>query len=457
MDQFDTIAAIATPTGVGGIGVIRVSGPEALTILSKLFFKKSASFESHRLYHGWVKESLEGPVLDEGMASFMRAPHSFTGEDVVEVSGHGNPTLLKQILERFFFYGARPAEPGEFTKRAFLNGKLDLNQAEALNDLISSKTTFGIKGALKNLSGGLSSSLSGFKSRIIDLLAILESKIDFSEDLGDLDRVDFCKKIEKIVSDLRETIDRSQSSHLLREGIRVILFGKPNVGKSSLLNAILSRERAIVSQIPGTTRDTIEESFPYKGMLFHIIDTAGWREVNEEVEREGVKRTQGLLEGADIPLLVLDGSQGLTEEDYELLRRLSKEDLIIVVNKSDLDLFDSSKLTEIISNRESIFVSAKNGNNIESLKNMIFDFSMRKLNIGSQDQNPILITKRQSDSLMKAHNSMQSALFDVQNGIPEDCIAIKVKSSLLYLSEMTGENLSEEVISRVFSDFCVGK
>ena len=457
----DTIAAIATPPGVGGIGLIRASGPEAEGIARRLFrpLRPLSSFLSHHLYHGHIVAPETGDVLDEVLVSFLKAPGSFTGEDTLEISCHGGPLILRTVLDEVLRAGARPAERGEFTKRAFLNDRLDLAQAEAVLDVITAQTHAGLSAAVARLRGKLSGRIEAIRSEIIDLLAGIEAAIDFSEDDGvtetpgsDLPR------IQAVIDSLQTLAATYRRGRIYREGIGVVIAGRPNVGKSSLLNRLLGEKRAIVTSIPGTTRDFIEEAIDIGGIPVRLTDTAGIRPPEDAIEREGIDLVWERLAAADTVLVLLDGSAELTTDDRELLVKLREKPLLPAVNKSDLpQRLDEGSLREILPETapRPLRISAKYGDGIEALKQAICDTA---LVTPLQEMPEALIAHlRHKVALEKAAEGLIRARDGLRGGLPPELAALEIREALDALGEITGRTTTEDVLERIFMNFCIGK
>ena len=475
----DTIAAVATPPGEGGIGIIRVSGPQAFPIAERIFRRARASqhpLASHRLYFGTIRDPETGEVLDRALLLTFRAPHSYTGEDVVEFSCHGSPLLLRRVLQLIWREGARPAQPGEFTQRAFLNGKLDLAQAEAVADLIRARTESQLRAALYLHEGALSRTVRQLSDTLLALLAQVEATIDFSEEIGELDRDAFATQLSELQTQLEQLLMRARSGRLLREGVRVAIVGRPNVGKSSLLNALLGEDRAIVTPIPGTTRDLIEEAFQIQGVPIVVLDTAGLRECPDPVEQIGIERTHRAIEHADLLLMVCDLSEGLTEADRAILATLpADKPRILVWNKADLVPFaplpqvppisggnqatvppaDRGNLKEGVSkNAIAVRVSALTGEGLPALCEAILE----AVNLTGVGEESLLLThERHVQAVETARQHLISALEATRAGLPLEVLAVDLRGAWFALGEITGETVDEQLVNRIFRDFCIGK
>ena len=450
----DTIAAISTPLGEGGVGIIRISGPSSLSIIDRIF-KASAKARIKPRYatHGWIFAGHR--ALDEAVLTYYKAPSSYTGEDVAEISCHGGITVLKAVLSLIIKKGARLAERGEFTKRALLNGKMDLSKAEAVIDMVKARTNEASLLAASHLYGSLASKMHGIRQKMIDLLTKIEVSIDYPEDTGIVNSRDQAVTIRQAIQSVDKLIMTADMGKMHREGLTAAIIGRPNVGKSSLLNALLKNERAIVDKQPGTTRDVIEEAINIKGTPFKLIDTAGIRESRNSVERLGIERANKATEDADMILLVLDISEKLIREDLSLINRVVGRPTIIVLNKADK--IHILKANDIKANRyhKKILVSAVKGYGIKRLENlMIQTVSRNKVVAQNVD---IMINLRQKQCLERARQSLEKAERSVKRGMQPDFISIDLRGAVAAMGEVTGDNVSDEVISGIFDKFCVGK
>ena len=447
-----TIAAITTSIGSGGVGIIRISGEEALNIVKKVFVPvKPGELKPFSLKLGHIIDENK-TVVDQVLVSYFRAPKSYTGEDVCEINCHGGNIAVNRVLELVLQNGATLAEGGEFTKRAFLNGKLDLTQAEAVIDLINSKSEKEGKASIKQLEGKLGNEIRGIKDEIISLLADIEANIDYPEyeDIEDVRREKIDEILENQINRLYKLEQSFESGKILKNGIMTAIVGKPNVGKSSLLNMLLKEERAIVTEIAGTTRDTIEECVTIKGITLRLIDTAGIRETEDIVENIGVEKSKKALENAELVLFLIDGSTGILPEDREILEAVKDKNHIVLINKIDI------KNQEIDINTDNVIrISAKTGEGIEDLENKIEEmFNLKKLDT----ENEFIITNiRHKDLLNKARNGLKQAKETILNGLPIDMISINIKTAIESLGEILGESISEDVLNKIFEKFCVGK
>src|SRR6056297_1086034 len=457
----DTIAAIATPFGTSGTGKVRVSGPKAISIGSKIFKATSGidltEAKSHTAHHGYVVDPKTEDTIDEVLAIVMVHPNSFTGENTVEFDCHGGMVPLESVLELVLDNGARMAEPGEFSRRAFMNGKLDMAQAEAIIDVINSKTGKSLSIAMEQLKGGLSEKVNDIKDKVVTLLAHLEASIDFPEDeIEGFDSSQLNERLNEVEKPLKDLIKTSKQGKLYQEGIKTVIAGKPNVGKSSLLNYLLQENRAIVTDIPGTTRDVIEEYINLNGIPLKIIDTAGVRESENLVEQIGVKKTRDSLKKADLVLMMLDVSQGLTEEDIKVYELIKKQPTIVVVNKTDLEKQINLDRTEKkFKEHPLLYISVKEEEGLEELKNTILEEILHdNINV----ENDIMVTKvRHREALNNAHDSIKKVKKSFNNGVPVDFLTIDLKDVLFYLGTITGETVTDDIIDQIFSDFCLGK
>jgi tRNA modification GTPase len=442
----DTIAAIATPLGEGGIGIIRLSGTEACSITERLF---SSHLQPHHLAYGHIRDYDSGEVMDEVLVSYMPAPHSYTREDVVEINCHGGPLPLQRVLELVLRYGARLAHPGEFTLRAFLNGRIDLAQAEAVLHIIQARTAASLRLALAGLEGNLSNLVKELRSHLLSLLAYLSARIDFPED--EVEEQDVAGPLSEALQHIRELLANADAGIIYRQGVRTAIVGRPNVGKSSLLNRLLRRSRAIVSPIPGTTRDTLEEVVNIKGVPFVLVDTAGIGHSRDLLESLSVERSRQALEQADLVLLVLDTSQPLTTADQEIIDSLAQKRVLVAANKNDSPhQADLSGLSWPL-----VSTSALSGEGMSQLEEM-----MVNLVLGGQvctSDRLLVSSTRQKQALEKAARHLESALAAVKTGLPEDFISIDLTSAVNALGEITGETVGEELLESIFSQFCVGK
>ncbi|EMS73825.1 tRNA uridine-5-carboxymethylaminomethyl(34) synthesis GTPase MnmE [Ruminiclostridium cellobioparum] len=455
----DTIAALSTPYGTGGIGVIRVSGESAFDISAKLFNSSKAmeDIPSHTVSYGKITDPETKEMIDEVLLLKMKKPNTFTREDVVEIHCHGGIVVINRVMELLFKYGARPAEAGEFTKRAFLNGRIDLSQAEAIIDLINSKTVESSRAAVSHLEGRLSNKLKLLREDLVELLAHIEVTVDYPE--HDIEEItgekvyEGLKQIRAELADLAKTFDRGK---LLREGINIVIAGKPNVGKSSLLNQLAGSSRAIVTDIPGTTRDIIEEYVNIKGIPAKITDTAGIRNTRDVVEKIGVDKAYRAIEAADLIVMVIAADTGILEEDEEILQSIGGRKSLILINKTDLA--DRAGIDEIKSRLSADIVleaSVINEEGIEGLEDKISELFF-KGDISKNEE--VLLTNARHKSLVdRSIHAVDQALGSFDMGMPLDMVTIDIKSSAEYIGQITGESIDEAVMHNIFSRFCIGK
>jgi tRNA modification GTPase len=456
----DTIAAIATPAGVGGIGVIKVSGPSAWAIGRRLFQPSRAQEDlcSHRLCHGHIVAPDTGRAVDEVLTSFMRAPHTYTREDVVEINCHSGMAVLERILELVLRSGARLAAPGEFTRRAFLNGRIDLTQAEAVLDVIHSKTKRSLDLASEHLRGALQAIVSDLRSRILQVLGTVEAAIDFpDEEIEVTEGVELAERLQtQVLGPITELLAGYEDGRILREGLAVIIAGKPNVGKSSLLNALLRSNRALVTPIPGTTRDAIEEGFNLRGIPIRLVDTAGLREADNLVEELGVALTRDRLARSDLILLVMDRSAALTREDFRIAEELGDKPRVIILNKSDLERHPDFAHIETRFPAETLVeVSALRGDGIETLKDAVFRTVLgRRLDTETSVVAPNL---RHKFCLEGTQQAVKRAIDLLEAQATVELVAVELQDALARLGEIIGMTTSEDVLDQIFSQFCIGK
>jgi tRNA modification GTPase len=455
----DTIVAIATPVGMGGIGIIKISGEKALDIATRVFRPRNASppLKSHFLYYGEIFDPQKKCAVDEVLLSFMAKPRSYTREDVVEINCHGGYLALQETLALILKAGARLAEPGEFTKRAFLSGRIDLAQAEAVADLIESKTSLSLQHTSSQLKGSLSREIHGLKDMLVDLLSALEASIDFpEEDLELAPSSQLVDQTDRLLSRIETLLCTYEEGKLYREGASTIIAGKPNAGKSSLFNVLLEEERAIVTPVPGTTRDFIEEFVAVKGLPLKIIDTAGLRDPSDSIEGIGVKRTKEKLAQADLVLLVIDSSVALDDHDRSLFSDLNGKRVVVVENKNDLPgKVSHGTVQGLFPESRVVSISALYKKGIEELKETIFSsLTAEATSISS----PLLISNlRHKRALEKTLEAIQRAREGLQKKIPPEFTATDFQAALHSLGEITGHTTTEEILNQIFSRFCIGK
>lgn len=455
-----TIVAISTAPGVGGIGIIRLSGEKTFEIIERIFkqkkYMKIDEIKGYSMKYGNIIDTEKGEIIDEVLVSYFKKPHSYTTEDMCEINSHGGIIIMRKILDVCIKNGAKIAEPGEFTKRAFLNGRIDLSQAESIIDIINSKTEKEAKASIKQLNGFLSIEIKKIREQVMNIMVDIEANIDYPE--YDIDEVtdnrimDMLKNIQKDLEKLRNSFDEGK---IIREGIKVAIIGKPNAGKSSLLNAILKEDRAIVTDIEGTTRDSIEEFVEIRGIPVKIIDTAGIRNARDEVEKIGIKKSKEIADEADIVIAIFDGSRKLEEQDEVILKIIENKKSIIVLNKNDLKT-NSETLEKINSKgKEIIKISALQREGIEKINDKIAEiFNLDNINL---ENDGVVTNLRHKNLINEAIKNVGEAIQALENGMPQDIIAINIKDILESLGEITGENVSDGIIKEIFSKFCLGK
>tara|TARA_R110002051_G_scaffold13808_6_gene45638 strand:+ start:3246 stop:4643 length:1398 start_codon:yes stop_codon:yes gene_type:complete len=465
MISTDTIIALATPAGAGAIAVIRLSGPSAIIIASNHFESVSGKIlenqKSHTIHLGYIKDGAN--VLDQALISIFKNPHSYTGENVIEISCHGSPYIQQQIIQLFLRNGCRTADPGEFTLRAFLNGKMDLSQAEAVADLISSDNAASHQIAVQQMRGGFSNEIKQLRTELLNFASLIELELDFSEeDVEFADRTQFKELLTRIQKVLQSLIDSFAVGNVIKNGIPVAIVGEPNVGKSTLLNAFLNEERALVSDIAGTTRDTIEDEISIGGIGFRFIDTAGIRATQDVVEGMGIKRTFEKIEQAQVVLLLVDGSKLLSDDkklknivvDFEKIKNQNpQKPLVLLVNKADtLTEDDKNKIGSYLENVK--YLSAKTGEGVEELQNSLLEF----VNTGALRNNETIVTNtRHYNSLLKALEEIEKVQFGMKAELSSDLMAIDVREALYHLGEITGQVTNDELLGNIFANFCIGK
>lgn len=456
----DTIAAISTPVGEGGIGIVRMSGKDSLDIIARIFksFKNKNvnEMKSYTMMYGFIVDPKSNEKVDEVIISYMKAPNTYTREDIVEVNCHGGVVAVKRILSLILENGARLAEPGEFTKRAFLNGRIDLSQAEAVIDLIRAKTTESMHIALEQSQGKLSSKIKNIMHRLLGILAHIEASVDFPED--DIENVVSSKIIKdsnEIINELNSLIKNAETGKILREGLNTSIVGKPNVGKSSLLNALLEEKRAIVTDIPGTTRDVIEEYINIRGIPVKIIDTAGIRETSDIVEKIGVEKSKEYIEKSDLIIFMVDSSRPLDDEDLEIIELIKNKRTIVVINKIDLpSASDLDTIKKYFNDESIIYASVNTEQGIEDIKQKIEEFVYS----GEVKSKDIYVTNvRHKDILYKAKESIEKGIETIESLLPLDIASVEYRDAYLKLGEITGDTAAEDIIDRIFNDFCIGK
>ena len=460
MKEFDTICAIATPIGEGGISIIRISGNNALDMASSIFRPKNKqdikNMKTYTMRYGNVINAENNEIVDDAILSYMKGPYSYTGENVVEINCHGGVVATNRVLNEIVKAGARLSEPGEFTKRAFLNGKIDLSQAEAVIDIIRAKTELSMKSAIMQSKGSLSKEIGELRKYLLNVLALIEYAVDFTEDDEDIidDNLLFQIKdgINKTIERIKKLLKNADEGKIIRDGLNMVIVGKPNVGKSSLLNALLKEKRAIVTDIPGTTRDIIEEYINIDGIPVRIIDTAGIRDTEDTVEKIGVERSKEKIEEADLVVLMMDSSREVDDEDKLIIDAVKDKKYITLLNKIDLNRKISD---DIIGNlRNIIEISAKNEIGIDNLKDKIKELFFD----GEIDSESLIISNtRHKQALYRALENCTIALEKIQSNEFLDLISIYITSGMRALGEITGDELEEDLLNKIFSEFCVGK
>ena len=453
---FDTIAAISTPKGEGGIAIIRISGDKSFEILDKIFVKKNPNVNLgfYKLNYGFIKDGEK--TVDEVMAVRLKAPKSYTCEDIVEINCHGGTLVSEKVLELVLRNGARHAESGEFTKRAFMNGRIDLSQAEAVMDIIQGKTEKSVSLSLDQLRGDLRDKVNQFKKALLDITAHVNVVLDYPEEgIDDPLPAELRNNLEKVYEEANHLIDSYDTGKKIKEGIKTVIVGKPNVGKSTLLNALLHEERAIVTHVAGTTRDVIEEIINIKGVPLVLVDTAGIRKTDDIVENIGVEKSKQFIGKADLVLLVLDASKELENEDIEVINQIkeNKKKVIVLLNKIDLN----KKINLAGHNLENIVeISAKDNIGIEDMQEKIYSYIVEE-DVENSSEKLIITNIRHKTALEKTKDAIKNIFETIDTGLPMDLISVDLKEALDSLSEITGEISSEDILDHVFGNFCVGK
>ncbi|PMD69146.1 tRNA uridine-5-carboxymethylaminomethyl(34) synthesis GTPase MnmE [Companilactobacillus nuruki] len=456
--EYDTIAAISTPPGEGAISIVRLSGDQAVTVAKRIFKGKDlAKVASHTINYGHIIDPSDGSLVDEVMVSVMRAPKTFTREDVIEINTHGGIVATNKVLQLLLGYGARMAEPGEFTKRAFLNGRIDLTQAESVMDLIRAKTDKAMQVAVNQLDGNLHHLISNLRQEILDSLAQVEVNIDYPEyDTDQMTTNLLLEKARTVSTRIDELLKTADSGEILQHGLATAIVGKPNVGKSSLLNRLLDEEKAIVTDVAGTTRDVVEQYVNIDGVPLKLIDTAGIRDTEDKVEKIGVERSKKALAGADLVILVLDSSRELEDDDIELLDATVDKKRIVIFNKNDLmPVITPESVVQLNPDDVILRTSAIKNDGIETIKQTIGKI----FNSGIEDSssNVIITSARQAGLLRKAKNSLNDVISGIEAGMPIDLVQIDMTACWDTLGEITGESYQDELITQLFSQFCLGK
>ena len=455
----DTIAAIATAMSNSGIGIVRISGDEALDVADRIFRPKKGSrkvsdMETHTIHYGYVTDGDE--VIDEVMLLIMKAPRSYTCEDTIEIDCHGGVLVMKKILETVLKYGARPAEPGEFTKRAFLNGRIDLSQAESVIDVINAQNELAMKSSVSQLQGAVLEKIKAIRAVVLHEIAFIESALDDPEHVS---LEGYPEQLHEIMSDahskVKKLLDSSDNGKMLKEGINTAIVGKPNAGKSSLLNILVGEERAIVTEIAGTTRDILQEQIQIGGIGLNVIDTAGIRDTEDIVEKIGVNKSREYIEKADLIIYVVDSSTELDENDQEIIESIRNKKAIVLLNKSDLDAKTDASVLQTQLNNPILSISAKNNTGIHELETLIEEmFFSGKLSFNDE----VYITNiRQKNALAEAQNSLKMVLQSIADGMPEDFFTIDMMNAYEALGTIIGESVGEDLVNEIFSKFCMGK
>ena len=453
-----TIASISTAPGIGGIGIIRMSGEKCFEILSKIFYPKNPykieEIKGYTIEYGYIKENEK--IIDEVLVSFFKAPHSYTAENMCEINSHGGIVVMREILDICLRNGAELAQPGEFTKRAFLNGRMDLSQAEAVIDIINAKSNREAKEGIKQLEGFLTQEINKIKQRILDIMTNIEVSIDYPEyDVEEMQENEIKDKLTNIKEELEKLEKSFDNGKIIKEGIKTAIIGRPNAGKSSLLNAILKEDRAIVTEYEGTTRDTIEEFVNINGIPLKLIDTAGIRNTENAVEKIGIEKSKKIAKEADLSLVIIDGSKPLEKEDIEILKIVNPNKTIIILNKIDLGLIIKDENEELKDFKNKVEISALNKEGINELYNKITQmFNLNQINL---DNEIIITNERHKNIIKKAINNVEKAIDSLNNNMSVDIVAISIKEVLSNLGEITGDEASEEIINEIFARFCLGK
>jgi len=459
MKEFDTITAISTAIGEGGISIIRVSGESALQVVGRIFKGKNTkgmdTMETYTMRYGHIVELGGDDVIDEVIVSCMKGPRSFTAEDTVEINCHGGIVATNKVLENVIKAGARMAEPGEFTKRAFLNGRIDLSQAEAVIDIIRAKTELSMKSAVLQAGGNLSAAVRELREKLIALIAHIEATVDYPEDdLEEITGIQVAARLKEVVEEIGKAIESADEGKILREGLSTVIVGKPNVGKSSLLNTLLKENRAIVTDIPGTTRDVIEEYISIQGIPIKIVDTAGIRETEDVVEKIGVEKSIEKIEEADLIVLILDSSSELTDEDRDIISFIKGKKYIVLLNKSDLNEKINIKEIDELESEYVISTSVTQGFGIDQLKEAIVKLFFH----GEIKSNELVITNmRHKEAMMAANSSCIQAIEALSSTSAIDLASIDIRNAWYSLGQITGDTMEENIIDKIFSEFCLGK
>lgn len=453
----DTIAAISTAPGEAAIGIVRLSGPQALSIISRIFkparLKDITEVPSHTIHYGWIIYPDTQEPIDEVLVSIMKAPNTYTREDVVEINCHGGMVPLRKVLELVVKEGARVANPGEFTLRAFINGRIDLSQAEAVLDLIRAKTEWSSTVALNQLQGGLSQRIHSLRQTIMNVTAHVEAYLDFpEEDIEPMAESQILIQIQQALNEVKGLAETYHEGRLLREGLSVAIVGRPNVGKSSLLNKLLEKDRAIVTEIPGTTRDVIEDYLNIKGLPIRVLDTAGIRASKDMVEEEGIRRSLRAIEEADLVLCVIDRSEPIHEEDQRIIKHLHGKKTIFVLNKADLP--PKADIALLPPDSPKVVLSAKTGEGISELKETIYNEALGQT---AKTETTIITNARHKKALDSAAEALQDAIECFKRKEPLEFVAMQLRDALSYIGEITGQTTPDDILNIIFSEFCIGK
>lgn len=452
----DTISAISTAYGEGGIGIVRMSGSRSYEILSDIF-DNIDKVENRKLTYGHIRDPRDGRTVDEVLVAYMKAPHTYTGEDVVEINCHGSMVALRKILDVTLKEGASLAEKGEFTKRAFLNGKIDLSQAEAVIDLIKASSSSGYDVALSQLDGSFGKNISEIRQKLVDILVDITVNIDYpDEDIEEILYENLRKNIFKIKEDIDYLISTSDTGRILKDGIKIAIIGKPNVGKSSLMNRLLMENRAIVTDIPGTTRDVIQENMMIRNIPVILIDTAGIRETDDKIEKIGIEKSKETFNDADLILFLLNSGDAITDEDYSIMNRVVNKNVLVLLNKSDMDRkIETDRIKEILGDKTFLDTSMETGQGVEELKDII-EKMVYKGNL-KQDNSLIVTNVRHLNLLRDASAFLEDSLKSVDSNQPLEFIEIDVKNTYDDLGAILGEEVGDDILNEVFSRFCLGK
>lgn len=456
----DVIAAISTPVGTGGIGIVRLSGAESLQVADRVFTSPSGksvtSFPSHTIHYGHVLGG-DGAVIDEVMLTVMRAPKTYTREDIVEINCHGGNVVVGMVLQAVIDAGARLADPGEFTQRAFVNGRIDLSQAEAVMDVIDAKTEAGVSYSLNQLSGGLSKKYQGIDDELLHLLTYIDAALDYPEyDVEEVTENELDQNIHHMIDEIDDLLQSAKVGKVVRDGIDTVILGEPNVGKSSLMNKLLHEEKALVTNIPGTTRDTIEDYLNIGGVPFHIIDTAGIRETDDVIEKMGVERAKQMVNQAELVLYIEDVSRETSNGDQKWMSLLEGKKVLHIYNKSDLiDEDDQASLKDHLSDNQ-IVLSVKSEEGLQTLKQKMVEMAVGSDSVVRKDD-PIVSNVRHISLLKQVRQNLESALESMAMGMSVDIVAIDLKDALDNLRKITGQSLGDDIIDQIFANFCLGK